>query len=67
VLVYTVLFHVIKLYLEDEQYSWITGTYWTLVVMSDVECGMPETLPAGGWMSITRIRHSAFDITLHSP
>jgi voltage-gated potassium channel len=39
VLAYTVLFHVIKLYLEDEQYSWITGTYWTLVVMTTLGFG----------------------------
>ena len=39
VAVYTVLFHVIKLYVEHEQHSWITGLYWTLVVMSTLGFG----------------------------
>lgn len=37
--VYAVLFHVIKLYAEGEQHSWITGFYWTLVVMSTLGFG----------------------------
>ena len=37
--VYAVLFHVIKLYAENEQHSWITGFYWTLVVMSTLGFG----------------------------
>lgn len=37
--VYTVLFHVIKLHVEHEQHSWITGLYWTLVVMSTLGFG----------------------------
>jgi Trk K+ transport system NAD-binding subunit len=36
---YTILFHVIKLYIEGEQHSWITGLYWTLVVMSTLGFG----------------------------
>ncbi len=36
---YTVLFHVIKLYVEGEQHSWVTGFYWTLVVMSTLGFG----------------------------
>lgn len=39
VAVYTALFHVIKLYVEGEQHSWITGLYWTLVVMSTLGFG----------------------------
>src|SRR5688500_15184542 len=39
VAVYTVLFHVIKLNVEHEQHSWITGFYWTLVVMSTLGFG----------------------------
>ncbi|HEV3484355.1 MAG TPA: NAD-binding protein, partial [Vicinamibacterales bacterium] len=39
VIVYTVLFHVIKLYVEGEQHSWITGLYWTLVVMTTLGFG----------------------------
>jgi len=31
---YAVLFHVIKGTVEGEQHSWITGFYWTLVVMT---------------------------------
>jgi voltage-gated potassium channel len=36
---YAVVFHVIKLYIEGEQHSWITGFYWTLVVMSTLGFG----------------------------
>lgn len=32
--IYAVLFHVIMLYVEGREYSWITGLYWTLTVMS---------------------------------
>lgn len=39
VLTYTVLFHVIKSTVEHEQHSWITGLYWTLVVMSTLGFG----------------------------
>jgi voltage-gated potassium channel len=39
VTVYAVLFHVIKLRVEGEQHSWITGFYWTLVVMSTLGFG----------------------------
>ena len=35
---YTVLFHLIML-LEGHQHSWITGLYWTLVVMSTLGFG----------------------------
>ena len=35
----TVLFHVIKLYVEGESHSWLTGFYWTLVVMSTAGFG----------------------------
>ena len=36
---YAVLFHVIKLYVEHEQHSWVTGFYWTLVVMTTLGFG----------------------------
>ena len=36
---YAVVFHVIKLNVEHEQHSWITGFYWTLVVMSTLGFG----------------------------
>lgn len=39
VAVYAVLFHVIKLEVEHEQHSWVTGLYWTLVVMSTLGFG----------------------------
>jgi voltage-gated potassium channel len=39
VAVYAVGFHVIKLYVENEQHSWITGFYWTLVVMTTLGFG----------------------------
>ena len=37
--VYAVLFHVIKIRVEGEQHSWITGFYWTLVVMTTLGFG----------------------------
>jgi Trk K+ transport system NAD-binding subunit len=36
---YAVLFHLIKLNVEHEQHSWVTGFYWTLVVMSTLGFG----------------------------
>ena len=39
VAIYAVLFHVIKLNVEKEQHSWITGLYWTLVVMTTLGFG----------------------------
>jgi Trk K+ transport system NAD-binding subunit len=36
---YTFLFHVIKLNVEREQHSWVTGLYWTLVVMTTLGFG----------------------------
>jgi voltage-gated potassium channel len=37
--VYTVIFHLIKLHVEGEEHSWITGLYWTLVVMTTLGFG----------------------------
>ena len=39
VVVYAVLFHVIKAWVEGEEHSWVTGFYWTLVVMSTLGFG----------------------------
>ena len=39
VMVFAALFHVIKLNIEHEQHSWVTGFYWTLVVMSTLGFG----------------------------
>jgi voltage-gated potassium channel len=36
---YAVLFHVIKVSVEGEQHSWITGFYWVLVVMTTLGFG----------------------------
>src|SRR5688572_19377256 len=36
---YAVLFHVITGTVEGEQHSWITGFYWTLVVMTTLGFG----------------------------
>ena len=33
------IFHVIKVRVEGEQHSWITGFYWTLVVMTTLGFG----------------------------
>lgn len=38
VTIYSILFHFIMLY-EDKEYSWITGFYWTLTVMSTLGFG----------------------------
>ena len=39
VALYAVVFHVIKLEVEHEQHSWVTGFYWTLVVMTTLGFG----------------------------
>ena len=39
VALYAVLFHLIKVGVEHEQHSWITGFYWTLVVMKTLGFG----------------------------
>jgi len=36
---HTVLFHLIMLHVEGESHSWISGLYWTLVVMSTLGFG----------------------------
>mgnify|MGYP006147160517 CR=1 FL=1 len=36
---YAVLFHIIKIRVEGEQHSWMTGFYWTLVVMTTIGFG----------------------------
>jgi voltage-gated potassium channel len=36
---YALMFHVIKLQVEHEQHSWVTGFYWTLVVMTTLGFG----------------------------
>ena len=37
--VYAVVFHIIMVRIEGQQHSWITGFYWTLVVMSTLGFG----------------------------
>ena len=37
--IYAVLFHVIMVRIEGQQHSWITGFYWTLVVMTTLGFG----------------------------
>lgn len=39
ILVFTVLFHFIMLYVEGREHSWVTGLYWTLTVMSTLGFG----------------------------
>jgi voltage-gated potassium channel len=39
VAIYTVLFHLIMIHVEGQQHSWITGLYWTLVVMTTLGFG----------------------------
>lgn len=53
VTLYSVLFHIIKLNVEGEQHSWITGFYWTLVVMTTLGFGdITFTSDAGRFFSI---------------
>ena len=37
--IYAIIFHIIKGSVEGEQHSWITGFYWTLVVMTTLGFG----------------------------
>lgn len=37
--IYAVTFHIIKLEVEGERHSWITGLYWTLTVMTTLGFG----------------------------
>jgi Trk K+ transport system NAD-binding subunit len=39
IVVYAILFHIIKLNVEHEEHSWVTGLYWTLVVMTTLGFG----------------------------
>jgi len=39
IVLYSVLFHVIKAGIEGEQHSWVTGFYWTLTVMTTLGFG----------------------------
>ncbi len=41
ILTYSVMFHFVMLY-EGHSYTWITGLYWTLVVMSTAGLGVGE-------------------------
>jgi Trk K+ transport system NAD-binding subunit len=53
VTLYSVFFHVIKLNVEGEQHSWITGFYWTLVVMTTLGFGdITFTSDVGRFFSI---------------
>jgi Trk K+ transport system NAD-binding subunit len=51
--IYAVLFHIIKLNIEGEQHSWLTGLYWTLVVMTTLGFGdITFTSDTGRFFSI---------------
>jgi Trk K+ transport system NAD-binding subunit len=53
VTLYSVLFHIIKANVEGEQHSWITGFYWTLVVMTTLGFGdITFTSDTGRFFSI---------------
>ena len=39
IVVFSILFHVIMLYEEGQDHSWLTGLYWTLTVMSTLGFG----------------------------
>mgnify|MGYP006142044021 CR=1 FL=1 len=68
VTLYAVLFHVIKVRVEGEQHSWITGFYWTLVVMTTLGFGdITFTSDIGRLFSIVVLLSGVFcvDATLH--
>lgn len=39
IVIFSILFHVIMLYVEGQDHSWLTGLYWTLTVMSTLGFG----------------------------
>jgi Trk K+ transport system NAD-binding subunit len=39
IIAYTEIFHLIMLYVEGREHSWLTGLYWTLTVMSTLGFG----------------------------
>jgi len=39
IIAYTVIFHLIMIHVEHQDYSWVTGFYWTLTVMSTLGFG----------------------------
>ncbi|MGE3513149.1 MAG: potassium channel family protein [Vicinamibacterales bacterium] len=39
IMAYAVILHLIMTYVEGQQHSWITGVYWTLVVMTTLGFG----------------------------
>jgi Trk K+ transport system NAD-binding subunit len=39
IIAFTVAFHLIMLYIEGREFSWLSGLYWTLVVMSTLGFG----------------------------
>lgn len=53
VTLYAILFHIIKGRVEGEEHSWITGFYWTLVVMTTLGFGdVTFTSDVGRFFSI---------------
>lgn len=39
VIIHSILFHIIMIFVEGRDYSWVTGFYWTLTVMSTLGFG----------------------------
>jgi voltage-gated potassium channel len=39
IILFTVVFHLLMLYVEGREYSWLSGLYWTLVVMTTLGFG----------------------------
>jgi Trk K+ transport system NAD-binding subunit len=68
VTMYAVLFHVIMVRIEGQQHSWITGFYWTLVVMTTLGFGdITFTTDPGRLFSIVVLLSGVFFLLVMLP
>src|SRR5688572_27638670 len=68
VTMYAVLFHVIMVRIEGQQHSWITGFYWTLVVMTTLGFGdITFTSDAGRLFSMVVLLSGVFFLLVMLP
>ena len=65
---YAIIFHVVKIRVEGEQHSWMTGFYWTLVVMSTLGFGdITFTSDIGRLFSIVVLLSGVFFLLVMLP